>query len=98
MWCGCQEAHGLSDSGLVNGMYHKIKKEIKPLDYVDFSKSIFGDYVGFEDCDLSTCIPPVGKTFNELLYIADLNDLKHLSTGSKDRYVIPKKENTDLKR
>lgn len=81
-----------------NGMYHKIKKEIKPLDYVDFSESIFGDYVGFEDCDLSTCIPPVGKTFNELLYIADLNDLKHLSTGSKDRYVIPKKENTDLKR
>lgn len=74
-----------------NGMYHEIKKEIKPLDYVDFSESIFGDYVGFEDCDLSTCIPPVGKTFNELLYIADLNNLKHLSTGSKDRYVIPKK-------
>ena len=74
-----------------NGMYHEIKKEIKPLNYVDFSESIFGDYVGFEDCDLSTCIPPVGKTFNELLYIADLNNLKHLSTGSKDRYVIPKK-------
>lgn len=74
-----------------NGIYHKVKREIKPLEYIDFSESIFGDYVGFEDCDLSTCIPPTGKQFNELLYIADLNDLKYLSTGSKDRYVIPKK-------
>lgn len=33
----------------------------------------------------------MGTTFNEILYNVDLNDLKHLSTGSKDRYVIPKK-------
>ena len=34
---------------------------------IDFSEAIFGEYVGFEDCDLSTCIPPKGTTFEELL-------------------------------
>lgn len=76
---------------MLHSMECIIKKEIKPLDYVNFSESIFSDYVGFEDCDLSTCTPPMGTTFNEILSNVDLNDLKHLSTGSKDRYVIPKK-------
>lgn len=75
-----------------NGIYHKKDTGLKPLDYVDFSEAILGDYVGFENCDLSTCIPPFGKTFEELLYIVDLNDIGHLSTGTKDRYVIPRKQ------
>lgn len=74
-----------------NGIYHKVKREIKPLEYIDFSESIFGDYVGFEDCDLSTCIPPSGMPFEDILYTVDLNNLNHLSTGTKDRFVIPKK-------
>ena len=74
-----------------NGMYHKTDTRIKPLDYVDFSDAIFGEFVSFEDCDLSTCIPPKGTTFEYLLYVINLNDPKCLSTGSKDKYVIQKK-------
>jgi uncharacterized protein YjbI with pentapeptide repeats len=74
-----------------NGMYHKKETGIKPLDYVDFSEAVFGEYVGFENCELSTCIPPQGNIFKEMLYIVDLNEPNHLSTGSKDRCVIPQK-------
>ena len=75
-----------------NGMYHKKETGLKPLENVDFSEAIFGEYVGFENCELSTCIPPKGEIFEKLLYAADLNDLGYLSTGSKDRYVLPKRE------
>ena len=34
---------------------------------VDFSDAIFGDFVSFEDCDLSRSTPPAGKSFEELL-------------------------------
>lgn len=71
-----------------NGIYDS---SMNPLCNVDFSESVFGEFVGFENCDLSTCVPPSGKTFEDILYIVDLNNLKHLSTGTKDRYVIPKK-------
>ena len=74
-----------------NGMYHKNETGIKPLDYVDFSEAVFGEYVGFENCDLSTCIPPKGNKFDELLYVSNLNNPDRLSSGTKDRYVIPKK-------
>lgn len=74
-----------------NGMYHKKETGLKPLDYTDFSEAILGDYVGFEDCDLSTCIPPQGKSFDEILYVVNLNEPHHLSTGTADRYVIPKR-------
>ncbi len=74
-----------------NGIYHKKETGIKPLDYVDFSEAVFGEYVGFENCDLSSCIPPQGSTFKEILYVVDLNEPNHLSTGSKDRYVIPRR-------
>lgn len=75
-----------------NGIYHEQENTRKALDYVDFEDAIFGEYVGFENCDLSTSIAPKGKTFKELLYIVDMNDLEHLSTGSKDRFVIPKRD------
>jgi uncharacterized protein YjbI with pentapeptide repeats len=38
-----------------------------PMYNIDFSEAIFGEYVDFDDCDLSTCIPPKGTTFEELL-------------------------------
>lgn len=34
---------------------------------IDFSEAEFGEYVGFEQCDLSLSIPPNGYTFDELL-------------------------------
>lgn len=58
-----------------NGMYHEVKTGYKPLEKVDFSEAVFGEFVGFDNCDLSTCIPPKGKTFEELLYVVDLNQL-----------------------
>lgn len=71
-----------------NGIYDTNKSEYAPLLNVDFSKAEFGDYVGFTDCDLSTCTPPEGKTFEALLYHPYENDSKYLSTGTKDRLVI----------
>jgi hypothetical protein len=34
---------------------------------IDFSKAILGAYVAFDNCDLSSCIPPKDKTFDEIL-------------------------------
>ncbi len=46
---------------------------------VDFSESIWSSYVCFDNCDLTTCIPPDGHTFEELLspspYMKDANYL-----------------------
>lgn len=41
--------------------------KINPMYKVDFSRAIFGKYVIFRNCDLSTCIPPVGVTFDEFM-------------------------------
>ena len=57
----------------LNSMYH-----------IDFREAIFGEYVDFEDCDLSTCIPPKGKTFEELLFQSEYYP-NRLGTGSKNR-------------
>ena len=54
-----------------NSMYH-----------IDFSETIFGEYVDFDDCDLSTCIPPKGKTFEGLLFQSEYYP-NRLSTGCK---------------
>lgn len=80
---------GKLEDVIFNGMYHKKETGFKPLNHVNFSEAVLGEYVGFENCDLSTCIPPIGKTFEELLYVVDLNSTGHLSTDSKDSYVIP---------
>ena len=71
-----------------NGLYHKKSTGFKILDSVDFSDAVFGDFVTFEDCDLSTCIPPKGNAFSELLYAIYAGNSKILSTGNKDRIVL----------
>ncbi|MEO5684601.1 MAG: pentapeptide repeat-containing protein [Chitinophagaceae bacterium] len=71
-----------------NGIYHRHKTPHKPIQKADFSEAIFGDFVGFEDCDLSTSVPPKGTSFEKILYVVDVNDPKHKSTGTKDRIVI----------
>lgn len=38
-----------------------------PMRNVDFSEAIFGQFVSFDDCDLSTAIPPKGYSFDRLL-------------------------------
>ena len=74
-----------------NGIYHTQKRGRMLLENVDFSEAIFGDYVTFENCDLSTSIPPKKRTFEEMLYVVDLNDIETLSTGTEDRFVIQKR-------
>ena len=74
-----------------NGIYNNRKRERTVLENVDFSETVFGDFVSFEDCDLSSSIPPKTRNFEEMLYVVDLNNIKILSTGTKDRFVIQKK-------
>ena len=50
---------------------------------IDFSEVILGEYVDFEDCDLSTCIPPKGRTFEEVLSQSKYYP-NRLGTGSKN--------------
>ena len=47
-----------------------------------------GDFVTFEDCDLSNSSPPDGRRFEDLLYQIQTSAPKTLSTGSADRLVI----------
>ena len=49
---------GVIEDTTFNGLYHKKPTGFKILDRVDFSQTVFGDFVTFEDCDLPTCIPP----------------------------------------
>lgn len=42
-----------------------------PMRNVDFSEAIFGQFVSFDDCDLSTSIPPRGYSFDRLLTKSD---------------------------
>ena len=74
-----------------NGIYHKGDTKYKVLEHVDFSEAEFGEFVNFYDCDLSTCIPPQGTTFDKLLYQIYSNDPNVLSTGSEDRIVLARK-------
>ena len=71
-----------------NGLYHKQSTGHPILDEVDFSQAIFGDFVTFEDCDLSNSIAPDGRRFEDLLYQIQSSAPKTLSTGSADRLVI----------
>lgn len=71
-----------------NGLYHQQSTGFKILDEVDFSDAVFGEFVTFEDCDLSTCIPPRGTKFSDLLYCIYQDNPKVLSTGSSDRIVL----------
>jgi len=84
---GCRFVGRLEDTTF-NGLYHKRSTGFQILDRVDFSQAVFGDFVTFEDCDLSTCTPPAGNTFEDLLYAIYKNNPKILSTGSSDRIVL----------
>lgn len=52
---------------------------------IDFSEATFGEFVDFEDCDLSTCIPPKGTTFEELLFKSEYY-ANRWGTGSKNSH------------
>lgn len=81
---------GKIDDVTFNGMYHKNEINEEPLLYVDFSMALFGDFVNFDSCDLSTCVPPVGQKFSDILYQVDENQPKVISTGTIDKIVIRK--------
>lgn len=55
---------------------------------IDFSDAEFGEYVAFENCDLSRSLPPKGKTFEELLSATFSSRKIHggfcISTPAKD--------------
>jgi hypothetical protein len=53
--------HGNYSSDITEG------SKPNPMYEVDFSEATFGQYVVFNDCDLSTCTPPSGSTFDSLL-------------------------------
>jgi fluoroquinolone resistance protein len=71
-----------------NGMYHSKATGRPAIDKVDFARATLGDFVTFEDCDLSNSIPPAGRAFAELLYQFYEDDPNTLSTGSPDRMVV----------
>jgi len=71
-----------------NGIYDSNPDSKACLYKCDFSNSNFGDFVSFENCDLSTCTPPKGRTFTEILYLVDASNPALLSTGTPDRIVI----------
>lgn len=47
---------------------------------VDFSSAILGEYVAFDDCDLSSAIPPKGTSFEVLLKKSELRSGNYLIT------------------
>ena len=79
---------GKFDDVTFNGIYDTNASKTECLKNVDFSEAIFGEFVNFYNCDLSTCIPPKGTSFDELLYQLYSNDPSVLSTGSKDKIVM----------
>lgn len=79
---------GRLDDVTFNGIYHPTPSHYTPLEKVDFSEATFGEFVSFDACDLSTCIPPKDHTFDELLYQIYSNDPSVLTTGSSDRIIL----------
>ena len=73
------DKHDLYPNPKANSMYN-----------IDFGETIFGEYVGFDDCDLSTCIPPKGTTFEELLINSEYYP-KRLTTGANNAEKTNKK-------
>lgn len=71
-----------------NGIYDSNPDSKACLYNCDFSNSKFGNFVSFENCDLSSCIPPENTTFAEILYQVEASNAKLLSTGTPDRFVI----------
>ena len=86
-FAGCRFVGKMEDVTF-NGMHHEQSTGFAPLERVDFSDAILGEFVSFDDCDLSTCIPPRGCTFDALLYALKPSRPTLRSTGSKDRIVL----------
>ena len=82
---------GKIEDTVFNGIYDTNPMSAHCLKKVDFSEAIFGEFVTFCNCDLTTCVPPNGFLFDELLYNLYLDDPNVLSTGSKDRIVLTKR-------
>jgi uncharacterized protein YjbI with pentapeptide repeats len=87
---GCKFSGDFNDVAF-NGIYDTNPVREECLNDVDFSEAIFGDFVSFYNCNLSTCIPPKGRTFDEILYNIYSDDSSVLSTGSKDKIVLTRK-------
>jgi uncharacterized protein YjbI with pentapeptide repeats len=83
----CKFAGNFDDVSF-NGIYNTNPIKEECLKDVDFSQAIFGEFVTFYNCDLSTCIPPKDSSFENLLYNIYSNDSTALSTGSKDRIIL----------
>ncbi len=84
---GCSFVGKIEDTTF-NGIYHSRSTGFPPLHCVDFSNAILGEYVTFESCDLSTCTPPKGESFDDILYQIYRSRTDVFSTGSSDRIVI----------
>ncbi|MHC5309160.1 pentapeptide repeat-containing protein [Myroides sp. LJL116] len=71
-----------------NGIYDSNPDPKACLKNVDFSNCFFKEFVSFENCDLSTSLPPNGHTFEKLLYkiYTDVDNI--YSTGSKDKMTL----------
>lgn len=85
------EISGKLDDVSFNGMYNINPSKDACLNNVDFSGSTFGRYVTFYNCDLSSCIPPEGENFDQLLYQIYSNNSGILSTGDEDKIVLIKR-------
>lgn len=71
-----------------NGIYNTNQSNFETLVNVDFSDSDFGDYVTFNNCDLSTVTPPENTLFDKILYPVNSKDKTILSTGDVNKTVI----------
>ena len=71
-----------------NGIYDTNSSPNECLNSVDFSGATFGEFVTFHNCNLSSCIPPIGKTFESMLYQLYASRPHILSTGTEDRIIL----------
>lgn len=79
---------GKLDDVSFNGMYDTNPSSVACLNDVDFSDAVFGEFVNFYNCDLSSCVPPKGSAFGEILYQIYKSNTGVMSTGTKDRIVL----------
>lgn len=79
---------GKIESTCFNGIYDTNQSPNECLNSVDFSEATFGEFVTFHNCNLSSCIPPKGRTFESMLYQIYPSKPHILSTGTEDRIIL----------
>jgi len=79
-----------------NGIYDTNPDPTVCLQRVDFTGATFGDFVSFNNCDLTSCTPPQGRTFTDLLYPFYSDDDRTRTTGSKGRPQVCKREMDEI--